>query len=372
VIVLGAGFGGLEVASVLSGEMGAEADVTLIDGNDGFTFGFAKLEVLVGRAGVDEVRSPYRDLARPGVRFLRETVTAIDPRQRRVTTDAGEHEAELLVVALGAEYDLDATPGLGRLGSEFYSVAGAERLSRALPEFTAGRAVIGICGAPYKCPPAPSEAALLLDEYLRQRGCRDACSITFVCPSPIPVTSSPEASRALLERFAQRGVEFVGGRRVASLDASRHVAVLDNGDEVGFDLFLGVPRHRAPRVAEPLGLAGDGFVGVDPDTLQTQFPGVYAIGDMVSLPVPKAGMLAEGQGRVVAAALLSLMRGDPPPPPYRGSGSCYIEFGGGEVARVDVDFSGPQPRGTYNQPSAALAADKHEFGSSRLARWFGS
>lgn len=369
-LVLGAGFGGLELASVLSRELGEDLDLTLVDSAETFTFGFAKLDVLFDKVAPESVRI-RREVSMPGVRLLRETVTAVDPEARRVTTDQGVHEADHLVIALGADYDVDATPGLRESGHEFYSLEGVERLREVLRGFDGGRVVIGICGVPYKCPPAPSEAALLLDEYLTARGIRDRCGITFTAPSPIPVTSSAEASQALLARFAERGIEWVPGRRVAAVDGARRVVALDDGAELPCDLFMGVPKHRAPAVLAPLGLAQDGFVAVDKATLQTRFPGVYAIGDSVSLPLPKAGAIAEGQARAVAASLLAALRGDPEPPPYHGSGSCYIEFGGGQVARVDVDFSGPAPAGTFHGPSTALAEDKHEFGSSRRARWFG-
>src|SRR3989441_6169502 len=174
-VILGAGFGGLELATALSETLGDEVDVALIDENDAFVFGYSKLDLMFGRTTLDAVRLPYRDIAKPGVRFLQETITAIDPQARRVTTDTGVHEADVLIVALGADYDLDATPGLADAGNEFYSVAGAERLAELLPAVSSGRAVVGICGAPYKCPPAPSEAALLLHDHLVDRGVRDFC-----------------------------------------------------------------------------------------------------------------------------------------------------------------------------------------------------
>ena len=160
--------------------------MTLIDKGDAFVFGYSKLDLLFGRASADAVRLPYADFAKPGVRLLRETVLAIDPRARAVTTDAGAHEADVLVVALGADYDLDATPGLAEGGNEFYSVAGAERLAALLPDFTGGRAIVGVCGAPFKCPPAPSEAALLLHDHLTEKGVRDDCEISFVMPLGSP------------------------------------------------------------------------------------------------------------------------------------------------------------------------------------------
>ena len=141
ILVLGAGFGGLELSTLLSEALGDGVEVTLIDKSDSFVFGYSKLDVMFGRTTPEAVRLPYREIAKPGVRFLQETITAIDPEARAVTTDAGEHEADVLVIALGADYDLDATPGLAEAG-EFYSVAGAERLAEQLPSFSSGRALI--------------------------------------------------------------------------------------------------------------------------------------------------------------------------------------------------------------------------------------
>ena len=144
ILVLGAGFGGLELATVLSEALADDAGVTLIESNDAFVFGFSKLDVMFGHAAPEHVRLPYSDFAKPGVRFLAETITAIDPHTRRVTTDVGVHEADVLVVALGADYDFDATPGLAEGGNEFYSNDGAEQVRDVLPTFTRGRAIVGL------------------------------------------------------------------------------------------------------------------------------------------------------------------------------------------------------------------------------------
>jgi sulfide:quinone oxidoreductase len=373
VVVLGAGFGGLELSTVLSEASGGEIEVTLVDKSDSFVFGFSKLDLMFGREQPQAVRMAYADIAKPGVRVLRETVTAIDPEARRVTTGAGSYEADAIVVALGADYDMEATPGLTEAGNEFYSVAGAERLAEVIPSFSRGHAVIGVSDAPFKCPPAPSECALLLDEELRARGVRDACEISFVIPLPSPVPPSPEASAALEKEFAARGVRLIAGRRVNSLDPGRSVALLDDDSELPFDLFLGVPKHRAPEVVVASGMTEDGYVPVDPATLETRFPGVYAVGDVATAGVPKAGVFAEGAARVVAQALVAKFRGGEPPGPHLGRGTCYIEFGGGRVGSVDIDFlSGPSRTGTFNAPSAGRVAEKELFGSSRRARWFGS
>jgi sulfide:quinone oxidoreductase len=372
IVVLGAGFGGLELSTMLSEALGDGVEVTVIDRTDAFVFGYSKLDVMFGRTPADAVRLDYARVAKPGVRVVRETVTAIDPDARVVTTDAGEHEADVLVVALGADYDMDATPGLAEGGNEFYSEEGAERLAGIIPRFESGHAVVGVCDAPFKCPPAPSECALLLHDELTARGVRDACEISFVLPLPRPVPPSPETSDALEAEFEERGIAFLAGRRIGSIDPGRSVAVLDDGTELEFDLFLGVPRHRAPDVVIESGMAEDGYVPVDSATLRTRFDGVYAIGDVATAGVPKAGVFAEGAARIVAGHLIAELGGGEEPGRYLGQGSCFIEFGGGRVGRVDIDFlSGPERTGTFNAPSVELAAEKREFGASRRARWFG-
>jgi sulfide:quinone oxidoreductase len=367
VLVLGAGFGGLELSTMLS-EAGVE--VTLIDCSETFVFGYSKLDVLFGRTSREAVRLPYDEIAKPGLRMLRETVMAIDPQARRVTTDAGVHEGGSSGdPRSGADYDLAATPGLAEHGEEFYSVAGAERLAGIVGSFSKGHAIVGVCGAPFKCPPAPSECALLLHEALTGRGVRDACEISFVIPLPRPVPPSPEASEALEKAFAERDIKLITGRRIVSLEPG--VARLDDGSRMPFNLFLGVPRHRAPDVVIESGMTEDGYIPVDSATLRTRFPGVYAVGDVTTAGVPKAGVFAEGAARVVAQRLIAELRGGEQPGRYLGQGSCYVEFGDGRVARVDIDFlSGPKKTGTFKAPSTELAEEKEHFGSSRQTRWF--
>jgi sulfide:quinone oxidoreductase len=371
ILILGAGFGGLELATELSEKLGDGHEVTVIDKGDAFVFGYSKLDLMFRGRSLEEVRLPYADFVKPGVRLLRETVTAIDAEAKRVTTDAGDHQADYLVIALGADYDLDATPGMAAVDSEFYSVAGARKLAEVIPTFSAGRALIGVCGAPFKCPPAPSECALLLDDELRRRGVRDACEIAFVIPLPSPVPPSPETSAALQGEFEQRGIELITGRRIASVDPARNVAVLDDGSEQPYDLFLGVPKHRAPDVVIASGITEDGYVPVDPATLATKVPGVYAVGDVATAGVPKAGVFAEGAARIVSQHLRAAVAGGEEPARHLGQGTCYIEFGEGRVGSVDIDFlSGPERTGVFNPPSPEQMALKEKFGADRRGRWF--
>lgn len=373
-VVLGAGFGGLELTTILSEAFGDEMDIVLIDKSDSFVFGFSKLEVMFGRQTVDEVRHSYRDFIKPGVRLLQTTVRAIDPAARRVTTDAGEFEGDFLVVALGADLDPAATPGLVEGGNEFYTVAGAFALRDVIARFERGHAIIGVTGKSFKCPPAPSETALLLHDYLATRGRRENTEISVVMPFGVPIPPSPETSQAILAAFAERGIRFIKDNLVSSLDAARKVARLSDGTELPYELFLGIPVHRVPQVVVESGLAADqyGWVPVNKKTLETNFPRVYAVGDVNGVGTPKAGIFAERAGAVVAASIIAQVRGGPAAEDYRGLGMCYIEFGKDQVARVDVEFlAGPKPTGVYQSPSDALRIEKALFGSSRVERWFG-
>ncbi|HZO60271.1 MAG TPA: FAD-dependent oxidoreductase [Solirubrobacterales bacterium] len=372
VVVLGAGFGGLELTTRLSEALGDDGEIVLVDRSDGFVFGFSKLEVMFGRAVPEAVHHPYRDVVKPGVRFVQADVRAIDPVSRRVETDAGTFEADVLVVALGADLDPAATPGLLEGGHEFYTEAGAFAVADVLAAFDGGRVVVGVTSTPFKCPPAPSETVLLMHDLLTQRGCRDRSEIALVMPLPVPIPPSPAASEALLAAFAERAISWHPETLIRALDPDRRTAVLAGGDELPYDLFLGVPVHRAPAVVLEAGMTVDGWIPVDPLSLETAFPGVYAVGDVTSVGTPKAGVFAEGQAAVVAERILARARGEAEESEYGGRGVCYLEFGEGRVAGVDVTFlSGRPPTGGFEGPSEAIAADKADFGTSRIRRWFG-
>jgi sulfide:quinone oxidoreductase len=372
VLVLGAGFGGLELSTRLSEELGADVEVVLIDRSDGFVFGFSKLDVMFGRTTAAAVQHSYADVVKPGVRFVQSTIRAIDPQGLRVETDAGAFEGDVMVIALGADLHPEQTPGLVEAGCEFYTVAGAFAAREVLERFEGGRVVVGVTSTPFKCPPAPSETALLVHDLLSRRGLRTVSEVALVMPLGRPIPPSPAASAALLTAFEERGIEWHPERLVRSLEPQRRVAVLADGDEMPFDLFLGVPTHRAPQVVQDSGLCVDGWIPVDPRTLETSHPGVYAVGDVTSVGTPKAGVFAERQASVVADQIIARHRESASSSSYDGRGICYLEFGDDRVAKVDVTFvSGEAPHGQFDEPSELLTRDKAEFGTSRVRRWFG-
>ena len=253
VLILGAGFGGLELATRLSETIPDLVRVTLLDRNDSFFFGYSKLDVMLGKQSADDARMYYRDIAKDGVEFRQETVTAIDPAARRVTTDVGSYDADFLAVAMGADYDMAATPGLEAGGHEYYTMAGAERLRDELADFDGGRVLVSVLGQPFKCPPAPFEGAFLLHEHFTERGIRDSVEMTSTFPMQRPVPVTGEVAQMFRDGLAERGIEEMAQTLVTGIDPATRTAQLASGETLPYDLFVGIPVHRAPDPLPGLG-----------------------------------------------------------------------------------------------------------------------
>jgi sulfide:quinone oxidoreductase len=210
-------------------------------------------------------------------------------------------------------------------------------------------------------------------DQLLQRGVRDAVEIRMTFPMAAPVPVTKEVSQLFARALDERGIEWAPKQLVTSLDVTARQARLASGESVSYDLFIGVPVHRVPEVVARSGLAVDGWVPVDRSNLATRFTGVYALGDVVGLPMAKAGVFAEAAAGVVADDIAALITGAEPPPPYEGIGNCYVEFGGGIVGKVEANFlGGPAPTARLLEPSREIAAEKAAFGPARRERWFGS
>ena len=359
ILVLGAGFGGLELCTMLSEAFADGIEVTLIDENNYFLFRFLKARCDVRADDIRRGASAYRKLLKPGVRFLPRRSPSIDPAARRVTTNRGTHEADFLVVALGADYDFAKTPGWRKPPSS--TPLRVRRGWRVRGTFR-GAMCLSPRRGPFKCPPAPSEAALMMHDYLTTRSVRGACEITLILPLEIPIPHRPNLA-GVAAAFAERNITFVadreltvGGRATPGGDPRRR-------PRFSYDLFLGVPAIRAPKMLEASGMTEDGYVPVKPGTLETRFPDVYAVGD---------GAAGHTEGRRFCGGRRARrrhridrrLRDQEAPVTHAGTGVCYIEFGGGRIGRVEVDFfSNPDhPTGTYHAPSVAMRANKEHFG----------
>jgi sulfide:quinone oxidoreductase len=306
-----------------------------------------------------------------GVEVKQSPVRALDVAARVVRTEDGRLPFDYLIIALGAEIRPDLVPGFSSAAYNLYDAADAEALGGRVRAFEAGRVVIAILGVPYKCPPAPFEAAMLLDDLFRRRGVRAGVQLQVFTPQPmsLPVVG-PQNCAQVEGLLAARGIVFTPNRKVVRLEG-RAVVFDDGGHEA--DLLIGVPPHRPPAVVRESGLAMRGeWLAVDPATLATSVEGVFAVGDVNEiplangLPLPKAGLFAESQARVAAQQIVSAIRGVAPPAPFDGKGYCFIETGGGQATQVAGHFLAAPA------PSADAYRQKIEFERSRLASWFGA
>jgi sulfide:quinone oxidoreductase len=278
-------------------------------------------------------------------------------------------------VALGAELASEAIPGFQQYAYNVYDPNDIPRAAKALKDFQGGKLMIGIFGAPYKCPPAPYEMALLISDSLKERGIK--ASLEVFSPQPMSLPILGQASCDLIEsRLADKGIAFFPNRKATGVEAGE---VIFANERRPFDLLLGVPPHRPPAVVRESGLVGDsGWVGVHPRTLETQFPGVYAIGDVVQVamangkPLPKAGVFAEAMGETVAERIAATFAGQEPEATFKGEGGCYLEVGAGQAMMVKGQFlAEPEPEVILTEASAKYFEEKQSFETKRLQTWFG-
>lgn len=379
VVVLGGGFGGLAAIHTLQALAGDDLDITLVDRGDRFFMGFAKLWDLGGIRPLDEGSAPLSRLSQRGVNVVRADITAIDAEARSVETSAGVLEADALLVALGApsnsaHVDLLRAPG----AHDLYDAASLRAIHGALGSMEAGRVLVALLGAPFKCPPAPFEAVLIVDEVLRRRGVRERVHIAISTfqPMTLPVAGK-DASEFVARQLGDHGVELLSGRKVAGVDAggdTRFVRFEDDST-AEYDLLLGVPAASPPAVVKDSALAGaHGWIEPDRRTLRTSFDRVYAVGDCTQVPtanaqLPKAGVFAAAQGEVAAANIAADL-GVGSGATFDGHGYCFLELPGRRVAFVEGNFfAEPAPDVQLSEADDSRFARKQAYERERLAAW---
>jgi sulfide:quinone oxidoreductase len=375
VLILGGGFGGIATARRLKQKLAPNDEVILVDKRNHFMVGFRKSWALVGESSLEEGQRPLDGLTNVGVRVMRDPVTRIDPQARAATMGDQRIDADALVVALGAELVPNAVPGFQEHSFNVYAPQDIPRAAQALDEFQGGRLVIGIFGAPYKCPPAPFEMALLINDKLKAKGIK--ANIEVFSPQPMSLPILGQAGCDMIEsRLADHGITFYPNHKATSIEAGE---VVFANKRLPFDLLLGVPPHKPPAVVRESGLVGEtGWVDVNKHTLETSFEGVYAIGDVVQLmlangkPLPKAGLFAEQMGETVAERIASAFAGETPAATFKGEGGCYLEVGGGKAMMVRGNFlAEPEPEVMLTEATTEYLNEKRAFETQRLMEWFG-
>lgn len=377
ILILGAGFGGLEAATLLSEKLDSSYEVTMIDKNDSFFIGFSKFEIMFGRKNEQEITYNYKDLKAERVNFVQSVINEIDTDDKVVHTPGNSFSYDYLIVALGADLNHDAIPGFVESGGhEFYSLEGAKKLNPVINAFEGGTVIINIFSKPYKCPPAPYEGAFQLHDFFEQKRFRENVTIQMIIPASMPLPVSKDVSKEIEGLLAERNIELVKSTKITKVDTANKKAIATDGARFNFDLFIGVPVHTPPKVVKQSKLGEQGFILADRDNLATSFEHVYAIGDVAKVPVgegavPKAGVFAEDAARSVVSDILVKEGIEKSPQKYNAIGACYFEFGGGRVAKVNVNFLGEEkPKAFMEGLSSDLRADKQNFQTTREERWF--
>jgi sulfide:quinone oxidoreductase len=375
VLILGGGFGGISTARRLKQRLGDEVDVVLVDRRETFMVGFRKSWALVGESTLEAGQKPIDSLEEIGVKVLHDPVRVIEPEAKAAYIADMRIDADALVVALGAELAPELVPGFQEHAYNVYDPNDIPRAAKALNEFAGGRLVIGIFGVPYKCPPAPLEMAMLIQEKLKRSGVQAMIEVFTPQPVTLPILSQ-DSCDAVDSRLLEKGIHTYGHHKALRIEPGE---VVFEKRRMGFDLLLGVPPHRAPAVVRESGLTGEsGWVEINPRTCETSFEGVYAIGDCAQVvlankkTLPKAGLFAEMMGETVAERLANLFEGKEPSAQFSGEGGCYFEVGNGEAMMIKGNFlAEPAPAVELTQPSKAYYDEKIKFETDRWAKWFG-
>ena len=376
VLVLGGGFGGLAAAHHLRKALPEGDEVVVVERNTHFMMGLRKTWVLTGASTSAGGQRPLAALEQYGIRVKQGTITAIDPSGRAVDVDGERIEADAMIVALGAQLAPELMPGFNEYALNIYDPTSIEQAAAAVEKFEQGRLTIGVFGAPYKCPPAPYEIAMMLTDFFRTR--QRQVTIEVFTPQPASMPVLGEAGCAVLDgRLSEHGIIFLANHKATNIEAGQ---VVFGERRRPFDLLLGIPPHKCPDVVKQSGLTGDAnWVRINPQTMETAFPGVYAIGDTTEIlmangsPLPKAGLFAESEGKVAASNIAAMLEGRAPDAVLDGNGYCFMEIGGGMAVHVTGDFlAQPAPSVKMTEPSESYLQGKHDFETERLAAWFGS
>jgi sulfide:quinone oxidoreductase len=379
VLILGGGVGGIVAANRLRKALPAQHRVILVEREASHVFAPSLLWLMVGARTLPSISRGFEGLKRKGIDVVRGQVEAIDPVRKRVVVDGQTLEGDYVVIALGADFCPEVVTGLAVGGHTFCTPAGAEALRNAFAEFKGGRLLILTAAPAYKCPAAPYEAAMLIEADLRRRGLRDRTQIDLFAAEPGPMgVAGPDVSRGVRRMVESMGIGYHPEHQVVAVDPGARRARYSNGVEADYDLLVYVPGHRPPRAVADAGLVGEsGGVSVDRHTLATRFDGVYAIGDVTSIPLkigkplPKAGVFAHAQAEVVARAIARAMTGRGQAAEFTGHGECFVETGGGKAGFGSGDFyAEPVPRVTLRAPNRFWHAGKVLLEKTWLWWWF--
>jgi sulfide:quinone oxidoreductase len=374
ILILGGGFGGLATANELRSNLPDDIKITVIDKKDYFMMDLVKLWIIKGTRKFETSKRPLQTITKKGIEFVNEQIVAIDPKQRKVKTASREFTCDFLIIAMGVELGPEKIPGLNGNGLVLYDLEDGPKIRDKILKIKSGKIAFAIMSMPYKCPPAPFEAALIIDSMLKGQKIRDEIEIDFYSPAPITLPAAgPEVSKQLLDMLEQQNIKFHGNCKTTLVEKNQ--LKFEDGSTAKFDLLIAIPPHKAPKVVYECSLAQEGsYIPVKRDC-KTGYDKVYAIGDVTTMmvtdkiAVPKAGIFAEGQGIAVARDIISQIKKEQNTSIFDGKGGCFVEMDN-TAGYVYVDmFADPNPITRLDKPAQEHLVEKEKFEKERLEKW---
>ena len=365
ILILGGGVGGIVTANALRESLASEHRIVVVDKRAEYIFTPSLLWVMTGWRQPDQITKDLRHMLQFGIEVVQAEVQEIDPERAIVRANGDDLAYDYLVVTLGADLAPEVMPGYVETAYNFFDLEGTTKLWSALQRFEGGRVAVLVSAMPFKCPAAPYEAAMLIEDVLRRRGIRDRCQVRVFTPEPQPMlVAGPDMGVSVVGMLATKNIGFHPNLSLDHIDAVRQTLVFKNGRQDSFDILAAVPPHRPPTVVKESSLANEaGWVTVDKHTLQTHFENVYAIGDVTAiilsngLPLPKAGTFAHAEAEAVAARIIAEIGGSVPQAEFDGVGYCWIEAGSGSAGFASGQF--------YAEPNPVVGQPR----SGRLWHW---
>jgi sulfide:quinone oxidoreductase len=387
ILILGAGFGGLATANLLrKGLSLSSVDhyISIVDSRDYFIMGLVNLWILSGTRTLEDSKVALSRLENKGISYLNGKVTEIDPVSRAVTikgTSTLRLEYDYLVIALGAEFELENVKGFSENGGfNLYDAEQVPKLREEILSLKKGRIAICITSLPYKCPPAPYEASLLINNILVKNGTRDSINIDIYTPTPIalPVAGS-KVSQDVINLLDESHINFHPSHKIKKV-IDKETIEFENGNKAKYDLLVAIPPHRVPEVLRSSNLInkGQNWIKVDRFSLKTDYQNVFAVGDVNEIKVnenvaiPKAGVFAEAQAKVVSQQIIDDIQNnrDKLSSKFDGKGFCFMEVGDRKAGYIDTDFYNEGgPVTVLEPPSKESYKKKLDFEKSKISEW---
>ena len=388
ILILGAGFGGLTTANLLQKNLSlssVEHQISIADSKDYFIMGLVNLWILSGIRTLEDSKIALSRLENKGISYLNGEVTAIDPVSRTVTIKGSSTlrlEYDYLVIALGSEFALENVKGfLENGGANLYDAEQVPKLREKILSLKKGRIAICITSVPYKCPPAPYEASLLINDILVKNGTRDSIDIEIYTPTPIALpVAGAKVSEDVINLLNDNHINFHPLHKIKTV-LDKEMIEFENGNKIKYDLLIAIPPHRAPEVIRNSDLIkqGQNWINVDKFSLKTDYQNVFAIGDVNEIKVnenvaiPKAGVFAEAQAKVVSQQIIDDIennRDKLSSSKFDGKGFCFMEVGDKKAGYIAADFYNEGGPVTLLEPPSKESYEKKlDFERSKISEW---